>query len=335
MASTTSAPSRSRCRTGCAARRASKSRRRIRSAAGHARARQQRRHARRRRRSRPARRPHVRRARRGRRARHAARSSSSTSRSRPTARPCSTAPPVRRGRPHSAPSPCSSARSARRACARRTPARCAIPTARRRFPAAAIAVEDAERLQRMQNRGTKVRLRLKMEAKFLPDADSANVVGEIRGRERPDEIVVVSGHFDSWDVGTGLDRRWRRVRRDVGSAAADEEAQPAPAPHGARRALHQRGERPRRRTRLPRAPSRAARQPRDDARVRQRRLPADGLRVHRQRDRARDGAADRGAARAASRPIRSAPRAAAPTSGRASRPASCRRCHSRSRGTTS
>ena len=42
-----------------------------------------------------------------------------------------------------------------------------------------------------------------MEAKFLPDADSANVVGEIRGRERPDEVIVVGGHFDSWDVGTG------------------------------------------------------------------------------------------------------------------------------------
>jgi carboxypeptidase Q len=71
------------------------------------------------------------------------------------------------------------------------------------IPAAAIPVEDAERLQRMQNRGTKVRVRLKMDAKFLPDADSANVIGEIRGRERPDEVVVVSGHFDSWDVGTG------------------------------------------------------------------------------------------------------------------------------------
>jgi carboxypeptidase Q len=71
------------------------------------------------------------------------------------------------------------------------------------IPAASISVEDAERLQRMQNRGTTVRVRLKMDAKFLPDADSANVIGEIRGRERPDEVVVVSGHFDSWDVGTG------------------------------------------------------------------------------------------------------------------------------------
>jgi carboxypeptidase Q len=72
-----------------------------------------------------------------------------------------------------------------------------------KIPAASVATEDADRLQRMQDRGTRVRLRLKMEAKFLPDADSANVVAEIRGSERPDEVVVVGGHFDSWDVGTG------------------------------------------------------------------------------------------------------------------------------------
>ncbi|MEO8076231.1 MAG: M20/M25/M40 family metallo-hydrolase, partial [Acidobacteriota bacterium] len=71
------------------------------------------------------------------------------------------------------------------------------------IPAAALTTEDADRLQRMQDRGTPVRVRLKMEARFLPDADSFNVVGELRGREIPDEIVLVSGHFDSWDVGTG------------------------------------------------------------------------------------------------------------------------------------
>ena len=71
------------------------------------------------------------------------------------------------------------------------------------IPAAAVSAADADRLLRMQKRGTKVRLRLRMEAKFLPDADSFNVIGELRGRELPDEIVVVSGHFDSWDVGTG------------------------------------------------------------------------------------------------------------------------------------
>jgi carboxypeptidase Q len=72
-----------------------------------------------------------------------------------------------------------------------------------KIPAAAVTTEDADRLQRMVNRGTTVRLRLKMEAQMLPDADSFNVVGEIRGREFPDEVVVVGGHFDSWDVGTG------------------------------------------------------------------------------------------------------------------------------------
>jgi carboxypeptidase Q len=71
------------------------------------------------------------------------------------------------------------------------------------IPAAAVTTEDTARLQRMVDRGTAVRLKLMMEARFLPDADSANVIGEIRGRELPNEVVVIGGHFDSWDVGTG------------------------------------------------------------------------------------------------------------------------------------
>ena len=71
------------------------------------------------------------------------------------------------------------------------------------IPAAAISTEDADFLQRMQDRGITVRVRLRMEAQFLPDADSFNVVGELRGREWPDEVVVLGGHIDSWDVGTG------------------------------------------------------------------------------------------------------------------------------------
>jgi carboxypeptidase Q len=42
-----------------------------------------------------------------------------------------------------------------------------------------------------------------MEAKFLPDVESANVIAELKGSERPDEVVVIGGHFDSWDVGQG------------------------------------------------------------------------------------------------------------------------------------
>jgi carboxypeptidase Q len=72
-----------------------------------------------------------------------------------------------------------------------------------KIPAAAITTEDADRLQRMTDRGSRIVVRLKMDAHFEPDVESANVVGEIRGRERPDEIVVVSGHLDSWDVGAG------------------------------------------------------------------------------------------------------------------------------------
>lgn len=72
-----------------------------------------------------------------------------------------------------------------------------------KIPAAALTVEDTLRLQRMVDRGTTVRLKLMMEAQMLPDADSFNVVGEIRGRELPNEVVAIGGHFDSWDVGTG------------------------------------------------------------------------------------------------------------------------------------
>ena len=72
-----------------------------------------------------------------------------------------------------------------------------------KIPTAAIPVEDALRIQRLSNRGIKVRLRLKMEAHFEADVESFNVVGEIRGSEKPGEIVLVGGHFDSWDPGTG------------------------------------------------------------------------------------------------------------------------------------
>ena len=72
-----------------------------------------------------------------------------------------------------------------------------------RIPAAAITVEDAMMLHRMQNRGERVVVNLQMSAQTLPDVRSRNVVAEIRGREKPEEVVVLGGHIDSWDVGTG------------------------------------------------------------------------------------------------------------------------------------
>lgn len=71
------------------------------------------------------------------------------------------------------------------------------------IPAAALTIEGAEMLQRMYDRGERPKVRLKMEARFLPDAESANVVAELKGTEKPDEIVLVGGHYDSWDVGQG------------------------------------------------------------------------------------------------------------------------------------
>jgi carboxypeptidase Q len=72
-----------------------------------------------------------------------------------------------------------------------------------RIPAAGVSIEGAELLQRMYDRGERPRVRLKMQARFLPDAESANVVAELKGRERPEEVVLVGGHLDSWDVGQG------------------------------------------------------------------------------------------------------------------------------------
>lgn len=72
-----------------------------------------------------------------------------------------------------------------------------------KIPTAAITIEGAELLQRMNDRGDHPTLRLSMEAKFFPDAESANVVAEIKGSIQPEEILIVSGHFDSWDVGQG------------------------------------------------------------------------------------------------------------------------------------
>lgn len=72
-----------------------------------------------------------------------------------------------------------------------------------RIPHAAITVEDAIMLQRMQDRGERIVIHLTMDARSLPDAPSRNVVAELVGAERPDEIIVLGGHIDSWDVGQG------------------------------------------------------------------------------------------------------------------------------------
>jgi len=74
----------------------------------------------------------------------------------------------------------------------------------RKIPHAAITSEDAEMIHRISERGEKIEIHLYMEARTLPDAQSRNVIAEIRGTEEPEEVVVLGGHIDSWDVGTGM-----------------------------------------------------------------------------------------------------------------------------------
>jgi hypothetical protein len=71
------------------------------------------------------------------------------------------------------------------------------------IPAAALSTPDAELLEHMAARGKPVVVKLSMTSTFNPKAAAWNVVGEIRGSERPDEVIVVGGHLDSWDPGTG------------------------------------------------------------------------------------------------------------------------------------
>ncbi len=73
----------------------------------------------------------------------------------------------------------------------------------KRIPAAAVSTEDAERMARLHARGIPVIVTLRMAARSEGEAESANVLGELRGRERPEEVVVIGGHIDSWDVGQG------------------------------------------------------------------------------------------------------------------------------------
>jgi carboxypeptidase Q len=72
-----------------------------------------------------------------------------------------------------------------------------------KIPTASVSVEDAMWIHKLTDSGERVRVHLEMEAHFEPDADSADVMGEIVGAKKPEEIVVIGGHLDSWDVGQG------------------------------------------------------------------------------------------------------------------------------------
>lgn len=72
-----------------------------------------------------------------------------------------------------------------------------------RIPAAAISTNAANRLSQLLKAEPKVMVSMKMDCRNLPDASSANVIGELRGSEKPGTILLAGGHLDSWDVGQG------------------------------------------------------------------------------------------------------------------------------------
>ena len=103
-----------------------------------------------------------------------------------------------------------------------------------RIPQAAVSLEDALFIQRCHDRGERVVVCLQLGAQTLPDVLSRNVIAELAGREKPDEFLVLGGHTDSWDVGTG-------AMDDAGGCLAAWEAV---------RVLRELGLRPRRTVRL-------------------------------------------------------------------------------------
>lgn len=72
-----------------------------------------------------------------------------------------------------------------------------------KIPIAALSAPDADQLERMFDREQTVTMALNIQPRATGDMPSGNVIGEIIGTERPDEIVLISGHLDSWDLGTG------------------------------------------------------------------------------------------------------------------------------------
>jgi hypothetical protein len=78
-----------------------------------------------------------------------------------------------------------------------------IPIVATPIPAAAVSNPDADLLQHLFERGKPVVVRLELDCGYAGEYTSANVIGEITGSERPKEFVLIGGHLDSWDLGTG------------------------------------------------------------------------------------------------------------------------------------
>jgi len=71
-----------------------------------------------------------------------------------------------------------------------------------KIPAGAVTAEDADLIADLVRQGP-VKMKLVLTPQQLPDVESYNVIGDIKGSEHPEQVIVVSGHLDSWDLGTG------------------------------------------------------------------------------------------------------------------------------------
>ena len=71
-----------------------------------------------------------------------------------------------------------------------------------KIPAAAVTGEDADLVAALTREGA-VKMKLILTPQTLPDSESANVIADIKGTEHPEQVIIVSGHLDSWDLGTG------------------------------------------------------------------------------------------------------------------------------------
>jgi Iap family predicted aminopeptidase len=72
-----------------------------------------------------------------------------------------------------------------------------------KIPSVAIGYQDADFLHEATKQDPSLKLNLRLSCKTLPDVQSYNVIGELIGTEKPNEVIVVGGHFDSWDQGCG------------------------------------------------------------------------------------------------------------------------------------
>src|SRR4029077_2657442 len=71
-----------------------------------------------------------------------------------------------------------------------------------KIPAGAVTAEDADLIVDLVRQGT-VKMKLVLTPQTLPEVESANVIGDVKGSEHPEQVIIISGHLDSWDLGTG------------------------------------------------------------------------------------------------------------------------------------